>query len=198
MKTNYLKCRKCGKRVKKFPKSDWGICRKCLLEYYAKWRREKKSVKRNYYPQGGPNICKVCHIPLNKTNWYPSQRGYGTKICMNCQSKVAKKYRELNEKKLQLKRREQKIKVLNLLGGCFCVNCGCDEIDLLEINHKSGGGTRERKNDRKGSTVMSSILHHGRKTEDLDVRCRLCNALYSIELKNPEIASRFSVKWRKI
>ena len=36
-------------------------------------------------------------------------------------------------------------RVFERLGGAVCSECGCDEISILEINHKSGGGNKLAK-----------------------------------------------------
>src|ERR1700678_122970 len=45
--------------------------------------------------------------------------------------------------------KEIRLKVIDLLGGAKCVYCGCNDIRVLEINHKNGGGWKERYWGRK-------------------------------------------------
>lgn len=74
-----------------------------------------------------------------------------------------------------------------------CVYCGCDDIRFLEINHINGGGGAESK--RRNSNLYISILYHNRRTDDLDVTCRPCNAVYYLRLKYGQ--SYFKVVWMR-
>ena len=58
-----------------------------------------------------------------------------------------------------------------------CVRCGCDDIRLLEINHKNGGGRLDNRN------IIQRIRTKERKTDDLELLCRPCNAIHFIEKK---------------
>jgi len=66
-----------------------------------------------------------------------------------------------------------------------CINCGCDVFEALEINHKGGGGNKEYKfmNKEGISQVkfMYDISRGRRKIDDLEIRCRPCNALHHCE-----------------
>ena len=73
-----------------------------------------------------------------------------------------------------------------------CENCGCDDPNLLEINHKNGGGTKEIR--QKGRSFLQDI-YSGRKTDDLNLLCKVCNALHYLELKNGKLP--FKVTWIK-
>lgn len=70
-----------------------------------------------------------------------------------------------------------------------CVNCDCDLIKILEINHINGGGTKENKNQ-----IINDIVFKRRNVNDLDIRCRICNALHYTELTNGPLP--FSISWR--
>ena len=65
-----------------------------------------------------------------------------------------------------------------------CVRCGCNDIRLLEINHVNGGGAKDHKNTGLGGfNFYRAIVKGLRKTDDLDIHCRVCNALHYLELK---------------
>lgn len=69
-----------------------------------------------------------------------------------------------------------------------CVCCGCDREEILHINHKNGGGTKERKETRgSGDTMARRIVNGTRSVDDLELRCYPCNALHYIELKYGKI-----------
>lgn len=64
-----------------------------------------------------------------------------------------------------------------------CVNCGCDELSILEINHKNGGGTREIRGIYRGHSreFYRAIKNGVRNTDDLEILCKLCNILHDVE-----------------
>jgi predicted Zn-ribbon and HTH transcriptional regulator len=73
--------------------------------------------------------------------------------------------------------------VLYVVAGTTDVKCkcGCNDIRFLEINHINGGGTKEFR--AKGSRVYWDIIQHKRPVDDLEVMCKVCNALHYLELK---------------
>jgi hypothetical protein len=82
---------------------------------------------------------------------------------------------------------------MEMLGGCQCCNCGCDELSFLEINHIDGGGCVEFR--ERGNRVIDDLVSGKRKTDGLNVLCRVCNALDYLASKNPEAAAAFTVGW---
>jgi hypothetical protein len=75
--------------------------------------------------------------------------------------------------------REQRKQVIELLGG-KCVRCGFSDWRVLQVNHKNGGGSKERR--MKGTHgIFREILSGKRSTDDLDLRCANCNILYQYE-----------------
>jgi hypothetical protein len=80
--------------------------------------------------------------------------------------------------------RKIRIKTIEFLGG-KCVNCGCDDFEALELNHKNGGGAKEqRESGSRTKQLYLDILSGRRKKEEFDLRCRVCNSLhYLTELK---------------
>ena len=66
-----------------------------------------------------------------------------------------------------------------------CVNCGCDYLPLLEINHKNYDGFELRKNgEPRGYALWLSVIKGERVTDDLDVRCSVCNWAYLHEFRH--------------
>jgi len=65
----------------------------------------------------------------------------------------------------------------------ICPICGCDDIKILEINHLLHNGNQERKN-LKDYKFYREIIEGTRSTEDLDIRCRICNYIYFLEHKS--------------
>jgi hypothetical protein len=69
-----------------------------------------------------------------------------------------------------------------------CVNCHCDYLPVLEINHKNGGGPKAIK-DAGGRSKYFKLLREGKiSTIDLEITCRVCNALH-------DARRRFKVNW---
>ena len=82
-------------------------------------------------------------------------------------------------KKYNAKRRKNVL--LMVSDNLICERCGCDTIELLEINHKNGGGLKEVK--RSNQKFYTSILNGSRTTDDLNILCKMCNILHYIEMK---------------
>jgi len=77
-------------------------------------------------------------------------------------------------------------------GDVRCVRCGCDSPQFLEINHKDGGGTAERR-AQPGHAFYRAITSLRRSTDDLELLCRPCNAVHSLELVHGPLP--FRVVW---
>ena len=61
-----------------------------------------------------------------------------------------------------------------------CVRCGCNDFDLLEINHKSGKGYQiQKKYGYVYAQIKKQILHYS----DLEILCRACNQIHFLEIK---------------
>jgi len=57
-----------------------------------------------------------------------------------------------------------------------CVNCGCNDIAILEVNHIERNVTeQERRNSRR---FYIDIISGARPTIDLEILCKLCNWLH--------------------
>lgn len=87
----------------------------------------------------------------------------------------------------------RKLKAFKIIGEPKCNRCDCDELDFLEFNHIGGGGCKDWK-ENKGTAMMDRLLK-GRGKEDLEILCRVCNALDFLERKNNLSAKRFIIKW---
>ena len=108
-------------------------------------------------------------------------------------------YRAKHPDRVKKARRRQyinrKTKAMKAVSDARCENCGCTEIDFLEFNHKNGGGCQEhKKTDCK--PMMDRILTKNRDTKDLDILCRVCNALEFLKRKNNKSAKRFEIIWK--
>lgn len=87
-------------------------------------------------------------------------------------------YLSNEEKRLMLK-----LSAMERLGGVFCANCGCDKVEILEINHKDGGGQRQTKErgHRGPQPIYREIIKMTNPTEKYNVLCRICNAHHFVE-----------------
>lgn len=94
-----------------------------------------------------------------------------------------------------------RLKVLSVVakkGPLRCAYCGCDDAELLEINHRNGGGRKERdvpEAPLSGGKFYTAILRGDRSVDDLELACRVCNARDYLERKFPEIKGSFIVEW---
>ena len=111
--------------------------------------------------------------------------------------KHTKAYRERYPERIKEQRKRQhtsrKHIAMDIVGSHVCENCGCDHIDFLEFNHKHGNGCQEFKGD--GAAMIDKILIHARPTDDLNILCRVCNALDYLARKNSDESMRFTICW---
>lgn len=76
-----------------------------------------------------------------------------------------------------------------------CARCGCDDIRILEVNHKNGGGTKERRERGINNwNIYSDILNGKRETSDFEILCKPCNMLHYCEIKFGKLPMR--VVWK--
>jgi len=74
-----------------------------------------------------------------------------------------------------------------------CVRCGCDRPELLEINHKNGGGAKELTG--RSQQFIRDIVTLRRSTDDLELLCKPCNAIHALELVHGKLPMR--VVWSR-
>lgn len=72
-------------------------------------------------------------------------------------------------------------KVIDFLGGPICVNCGCTDIRILEINHINGGGRREHK-VKPGLKIYRDIYLGRSPKEEFNILCKVCNIQHYVEI----------------
>ena len=107
---------------------------------------------------------------------------------------------EEERRKWREQHRRVREKAMDVLGGKRCANCGCDEFDLLEINHINGGG-RATSKTRQRRQLYRDIVKGTVNLSDYNILCRVCNALHyvqdilgvkghKIKWKRPRLAER--------
>lgn len=92
------------------------------------------------------------------------------------------------------KEREYRDRARLLVGAgvLACTKCGCSQTNLLEINHKNGGGGKEHKK-RGSNQFYRDIALLRRTTADLELLCKPCNAVHALELIHGSLP--FTVVW---
>ena len=129
-------------------------------------------------------VCIKCNT-LKKCNLFNiSKNNYAT-YCKECYKMYKIKGNYYQKKKIQAFNKIKKNKI-------ECVRCGCNDIRLLEVNHKNGGGSQEKKNSKYSNAVLS-VIYGNRKTDDLELLCRPCNHIHYLELKYGKLP--MEVKW---
>jgi hypothetical protein len=108
-----------------------------------------------------------------------------------------RRYYRAHNQRMREYEQERKLLALKMVANgkpIECANCGCNDLRFLEINHKNGGGLREYK--AKGITSIAWQIRTGKRgVSDLDIRCKVCNALYAVEMKFPDVKGKLRVEW---
>jgi len=157
-------------------------------------RQRPKQYFSEYYQRNKERIAKRAHERYLKIRADPIKREQFKKQCTEASRRWRAKHPEKTKATRKQSQINRRIKAMELIGGARCLRCGCTEIEFLEINHKNGGGCQEYRKVRK--SLVDQILKGERTTEDLEVLCRVCNALDYLERKNPTLAKHFTVTWK--
>ena len=92
-------------------------------------------------------------------------------------------YQKQHYEELKIKDRRKVLAIISKSITPKCANCGCDDIRLLEVNHKDGGGGKEMMKGQKSQSFYRDIIALRRSVDDLEVLCRVCNAKHYLETK---------------
>jgi hypothetical protein len=92
---------------------------------------------------------------------------------------------EMTNKRNKNYNRAFRLKALEVVGKNIlaCSNCGCTDIRILEIDHINGGGRQETKGRGNYTQFIRAIARGKRKTDDLRILCKVCNAAYYVKQK---------------
>ncbi len=164
-----FRCYKCKqeKPISEFHKDPTRLngldsrCKKCKSQYEKKRWETHKEKRKNSFKEW---------YELNKERERAQKRQY---------AREHPEERRIYRVKLRLKLL-QKVSGNNIPQ---CVNCGCDDIRFLEINHVNGGGSKEKFDVGGQGYFHRSILNGTRKTDDLNVLCKVCNSLDHLKRK---------------
>ena len=160
-----------------------------MRNYYQK-NKKKYSERSKIYRQKNKEVIAIRakeyyqnnKINISKYNreWQKKNRDKMCKYSLKWRKKHPEKYKKLTRDTY----RRRKLKAFQIISSKTipeCVNCGVTDLRLLEVNHKNLGG---RKDIRKlGSKFYCQIVSGERKVDDLEVRCRVCNAYHYINKK---------------
>ena len=100
-----------------------------------------------------------------------------------------KKWRKKNKEKfnetMRKIMRKYRINALKIVGkgNIKCSNCGCDKVEILEINHIKGGGCKELNKGKDSYKFYKNIIKGSRNTDDLNILCHVCNHAYFVKQK---------------
>ncbi len=126
--------------------------------------------------------CNVCKKKKTLDEFYrnskfPLGRTYTCKLCMN-EAGTARYQR--NKEEINRKRREEtrrlKLEVVDGYGG-HCECCGEDRWQFLNIDHRNGGGTAERRNAKNKNPLFfyKRLVAEGFPKEKFRLLCWNCN-----------------------
>lgn len=73
-----------------------------------------------------------------------------------------------------------RMRIMEALGGPECSSCGCDELEILEINHINGGGTKESKKSPNRRQYYREILNDPMLKDKFNIMCKVCNILHYV------------------
>ena len=121
----------------------------------------------------GGRGCAACHR-IYTLHWQ--------KVNSDRYNERMKKYRTENPNIIRPmeKRRKTRLRIraIKFLGG-RCVDCGCTDLRILNINHKNGNGGKTRPKD--AGTFYRNILNGTYNKDEFDVMCYNDNILYEYE-----------------
>lgn len=185
MKVKMKRCPKCKQFL---PKAKFGKdgktkdglfrqCKKCKSEYDKKYRfvhrQDIKCQQKKY---------RLTHQQQIKEH----RKKYNLLYRRQIKESLHRHFQDLRSRAVEIVGK----------GKLTCVDCDCDDIRLLEINHKNGGGNKEYRS-RGYSRFFNGIISGRRKTDDLNLLCKVCNARHAAGLKyGKDLTKHWEIKWR--
>lgn len=152
---------KIEKELKEFsPRKDGvlGKASRCIL-----CRRNDRNEKYKSYDN-----------PRRRNRWHEDE-SY-RKISLKASKKYREKNKELLKKKMRDSRRKRREEVISRYGG-ICECCKENRYEFLAIDHKFGGGNKERK-----SLSVSKLVSKLHKNPNIDsnyrILCHNCNMAF--------------------
>jgi hypothetical protein len=98
-------------------------------------KEEKAAYDKQWYQDTKEHHDYLNHIWRTEHPEY--SRKYSKEYCLT-------HVKETHEYRIS-RNKQRRIILLNIISNNnpYCIRCGCDDIRLLEINHKNGGGNQE-------------------------------------------------------
>ena len=164
-------------------------------ENYKKRCDKYNERHKQYYKENREKIRNQARKKYQETRNYILE--YHKKYRLEHHEEMLKrecKYRDNEEYRIKSRlnakqyRNEIREKVFKILGD-QCIYCGYNNKRFLEINHKNGKNGRHGEH---GPTFWTQIALGRRKTDDLEMICKVCNAKYYLQLKG---IVGFEVRW---
>ena len=113
-------------------------------------------------------MCCNCHIIKTKQN---------IKIKDNNDARLTPEHRE----RVRLNRFRNRMKCIDLLGGC-CVSCSNSDERVLQFDHINNDGNLDRPGNRVQSGLFKDVLEHGKAKYQL--LCANCHAMKTYGYNN--------------
>lgn len=181
------------------------ICKNCQRKFEVKVRKRIRYCSPECYIEGWKNDIKKWR-EKRKKEWKKYSKTYMKdyrKKNRKILTEKNKKWRKANKTKFnewsrinrqknrhrinewkKINREERRLHALQKICGKEvpeCKYCRCDDIRILQVNHKNGT-TKERKiNGKMILDNINTILSGKQKIDDLEVTCILCNWNYFIK-----------------
>ena len=149
-------------------------------------------------------VCSKCRLkqPIDRFSRDRTRKSGRHAYCKSCNNeycreirKKDKNYNKYAAKKMREYYKRLRLQALQKITGSekpLCNRCSCDFLPLLNINHKNGGGRRERTQYGNTREFYRVIVRGTRKLIDLEVLCRVCNAIHYANFK---YGAKYKVKF---
>ena len=136
-------------------------------------------------------VCPQCSINKSDNEFYRRPRGGLQSYCKSCLKICYRGYRREFQRKqrqnpkykareriqqLERYRRDRKEMLMAYSRGTMqCACCGESEEDFLTLDHINGGGSKQKRELRGGSTRLMQILKKEKYPTGYQVLCMNCN-----------------------
>lgn len=175
-------CGECGERP---PQPRRRMCKECADSgRMAAAKRCQRLVEQglcidcgNRPPRPQLKTCRECHVDNRYTGYALKKTRHLAGECVYCGiPNPERKHRGCPACRFlrNEKRRQLKIKVMNIYGGVRCACCGDTHEEFLEIDHVNNDGKVHRKKDRAARSLITWLRKH-KYPPGFQVLCRNCN-----------------------
>jgi len=122
------------------------------------------------------NFCETCR----KKYWAKAYQQTEKRKAFLISDKY-KTYLQSDKRKATTKAYRNRVKneIFNLLGGVKCNHCGFSDQRALQIDHKNGGGTKERKGLHENPKAFYRLI--SKNPNNYQILCANCNWIKRFE-----------------